>query len=133
MPLAIAAVPLAAVPELFAGLPKTDPRVQAAFEWMRKNWTLEENPGFDTAKDPRAGYQGYFYYLHTAARTLRLFGEEKLKDASGASHDWRGEIAARLLSLQKADGSWVNDVDRWWEGQPSLVTSYALLTLKECR
>ncbi|MGH7149077.1 MAG: hypothetical protein ACREIU_00185, partial [Planctomycetota bacterium] len=118
---------------LYAGLPKTDARVQAAFAWIGKNWTLEENPGFDTAKDPRAGYQGYFYYLHTAARTLLLFGEEKVVDASGAPHLWRGELAARLLSLQKADGSWMNDVDRWWEGHAALVTSYALLALKETR
>ncbi len=119
---------------LYAGLDKTDARVQAAFAWIGKNWTLEENPGFDTSKDPRAGYQGYFYYLHTAARTLRLFGAEKVVDASGASHDWKGELASRLLSLQnKEDGSWMNDVDRWWEGRPPLVTAYALLTLKETR
>ena len=118
---------------LYAGLGKTDARVQAAYAWIGKNWTLEENPGFDTSKDPRAGYQGYFYYLHTVARTLRLFGEEKVVDASGASHDWKGELASRLLSLQKGDGSWINDVDRWWEGRPPLVTAYALLTLKETR
>ncbi|HET6203606.1 MAG TPA: prenyltransferase/squalene oxidase repeat-containing protein [Planctomycetota bacterium] len=118
---------------LFAGLSKTDPRVQAAFDWVRKNWTLEENPGFDTGKDPRAGYQGYYYYLHTAARTLRLFGEEAVRDAAGASHDWKGELAARLLSLQRPDGSWKNDVDRWWEGHEALVTAYAILTLRECR
>src|SRR5262249_40024550 len=118
---------------LFAGVRKDDPRVRAAYDWIRKNWTLDENPGFDTAKDPRAGWQGYYYFLYTAARTLRAIGEPEVEDGAGKKNDWRGEISARLLSLQKPDGSWTNEVDRWWEGQPALVTSYALLALAQCR
>ena len=38
----------------------------------------------------------------------------------------------RLLSLQNSgDGSWLNEHSpRWWEGNPLLATSYALLTLE---
>jgi squalene-hopene/tetraprenyl-beta-curcumene cyclase len=36
-----------------------------------------------------------------------------------------------LLASQRADGSWINSADRWQEGQPDLVTVYALLALEE--
>ena len=36
----------------------------------------------------------------------------------------------RLISLQKGDGFWINNNNRWWENDPVLVTSYSLLTLE---
>jgi hypothetical protein len=119
---------------LYAGLPKDDPRVKAAYDWIRKNYSVDENPGFDVAGDPDAAAQGYFYYLHTMARTLDLYGGDALVDSGGASRAWRREIAARLAALQRADGSWINDrAERWWEGNPVLATAYALLALEYCR
>ncbi len=32
-----------------------------------------------------------------------------------------------------ADGSWLNQNNRWLEGDPNLVTGYALLSLAYCR
>ena len=52
------------------------------------------------------------------------------KDA-GAPRNWRDDLCDALLSSQRADGSWVNAADRWQEGQPDLVTAYALLALEE--
>ena len=40
---------------------------------------------------------------------------------------------AHLAKLQKPDGSWVNDNDRWMEGEPPLVTGYALMALGHCK
>ena len=40
------------------------------------------------------------------------------------------EIATRLMNLQAADGSWVNDTARWMEKDPVLVTSYGVMTLE---
>ena len=34
---------------------------------------------------------------------------------------------------QRADGSWLNETDRWMEGDPNLVTGYALMALSHCR
>ncbi|MBL8901020.1 MAG: hypothetical protein JNM84_25550 [Planctomycetes bacterium] len=119
---------------LYAGLPKDDARVKAAFEWIQKNYSVDENPGFDRSSDPDAAAQGYFYYLHTMARTLDLYGGDTLTDAAGRARPWRKEIAARLAALQRADGSWVNErAERWWEGNPVLATAYALLALEYCR
>ena len=48
----------------------------------------------------------------------------------GVPHPWRNELANKLLSLQRPDGSWYNDADRWFESNPYLVTAYAVLTLQ---
>ena len=38
-----------------------------------------------------------------------------------------------LGKRQNADGSWVNSADRFMEGDPNLVTAYALLALAHAR
>lgn len=115
---------------LFAGLDRDDPRVRATWNWLRENYTLDVNPGFEASDDPRAAYQGLFYYFYTMARALDLFGEEVVVDAAGREHAWRAELTGRLVSMQQPDGSWTNaNSPRWWEGNPVLATAYAMLTL----
>jgi squalene-hopene/tetraprenyl-beta-curcumene cyclase len=116
---------------LYAGLPKDDPRLVAAIEWCRKNYTLDVNPGFDVGRDPSAPYQGLYYYLHTLAQALAMLGEDTITDGAGRTHAWRREVCGRVLSMQsKIDGSWTNrNSPRWMEGNPLLGTAYALLTL----
>jgi len=116
---------------IFAGLPKDDPRMQAAWEWIREHYSLDVNPGFEASGDPRAPYQGLYYYFHTMAKALDLYGEEVVVDGAGHEHPWRSELCGRLISMQRRDdGSWVNEnAPRWWEGNPVLATSYALLSL----
>ena len=65
------------------------------------------------------------------ARALDLYGVDTLIDPDGTVHAWRTQLCGRLLSLQNPnDGSWLNELSpRWWEGNPLLATSYALLTL----
>ena len=60
---------------------------------------------------------------------MHVWGEESIQDAQGAPHRWRVELCEKLMSLQRPDGSWVNNEDRWYEGNPLLSTAYALLTL----
>ena len=45
--------------------------------------------------------------------------------------DWRRELTTRLLTSQREDGSWINENSRWWENDPVLVTSYALISLSQ--
>ena len=108
---------------IYADVKKDDDRVKAAYGWVRRNYTLEENPGL--------GQQGLFYCYHTMAKALRAVGEPTLVDDQGVAHDWRADLIRKLLSLQNPDGSWVNRNMRWWENDPILVTGYALLTLEE--
>jgi squalene-hopene/tetraprenyl-beta-curcumene cyclase len=114
---------------IYAGLTKDDPRVKAAWDWISKNWTLDENPGMRLA-DAAQAQQGLYYYYHTLARALNAYDQPTITDASGKSHDWRLELIAKLSSLQQPDGSWVGD-KRWMEDNPVLVTSYAVLALQE--
>ena len=106
---------------IYAGLKPDDPRVKAATEWIRKHYSLDENPGMGNA--------GLYYYYQTFARALAAAGVDEFEDAAGTSHDWRAELIAALAKRQKPDGSWVNENARWMEGNPNLVTGYALLAL----
>jgi squalene-hopene/tetraprenyl-beta-curcumene cyclase len=107
---------------IYARVEKNDPRVIAVLDWLRRNYTLAENPGMDQ--------QGYFYYLHLMTKALTAAGQDKLKLVGGGEIDWRAEVGNRLLKLQKPDGSWINPEPRWWEADPVLVTSYAVMTLE---
>jgi len=106
---------------IYAGLDSRDVRVQAAFKWIQKHYSLDENPGM--------GQAGLFYYYHTFAKALDTMHLEVLEDAAGKKHDWRGELTNHLLSLQKENGGWVNPEKRWMEGDPNMATAYSLLTL----
>ncbi len=52
------------------------------------------------------------------------------RNQGARSVDWENELVAKLVSLQREDGSWVNDADRWYEGDANLVTGYALQALR---
>ncbi len=103
-----------------AKLDRGDPRVRQSLEYMRKNWSVDENPGMSS--------QGLYYFYDIMARALSASGVAKVGE-----HDWRKELARKLLSLQKADGSWANDNNRFWEADPVLCTSFAVLVLELCR
>ncbi len=107
---------------IYARLDKEDPRVVAVMDWLRSNYSLEENPGM--------GRQGFFYYLHLLTKALTIADEDRLTLADGTEVAWRDQVAARLLELQRDDGSWMNPEPRWWEADPVLVTSYAVMTLE---
>jgi len=47
--------------------------------------------------------------------------------------DWANRLIAKLASLQKPDGSFLNDESRWMEDNPNLVTAYALIDLARGR
>ncbi len=110
---------------LFAGVDKQDPRVKAAYDWIRANYTVEESPGAKKG-------QGLFYYYNAFAKAMQAYGETLVTDPSGATHNWRDDLARKLLSLQRPDGSWVNpESPRWWEGDPNLVTAWSVIALNQ--
>jgi squalene-hopene/tetraprenyl-beta-curcumene cyclase len=114
---------------IYAGVGPDDPRVKAAIKWLQMHYDLKSNPGMPTDKK----HQGLYYYYHTMAKALDAVGKPEFVDDQGVTHDWRAELAAELIARQKADGSWINDADRWMEGDPNLVTAYSLLALSYCR
>ena len=110
---------------IYAGLDQDDPRVKAAIGFLKEHYDLESNPG--------VGQQGLFYYYHTMAKALSALGVEEFVTASGTSHDWKAELRQKLSELQLEDGSWLNKTTRWMEGDPNLVSAYALMTLAQCK
>ncbi|MFO0956303.1 MAG: prenyltransferase/squalene oxidase repeat-containing protein [Isosphaeraceae bacterium] len=106
---------------LYAGLKPDDSRVKAALGYIRKNYTLEENPG--------SGPRGLYYYYLMFARAMAALGSPKFADAAGQEHDWKADLAEALAKRQETSGAWANKDDRFMEGDPNIVTSYALMAL----
>lgn len=118
----------------YAQLPRDDPRVRAAREWIERNYTLEENPGL--------GDEGLYYYFLVFARALDAWGAEtitaRVDGAAGApgsaeERDWANDLIDRLAELQNPDGSFRSVDDRWMEDNPVLITAYALIALQHAR
>src|SRR5204862_4573096 len=59
---------------IYAGLSKDDSRVKAAWDWITKNWTLDENPGMRES-GPQNAQSGLYYYFHTMGRTLNAYNQ----------------------------------------------------------
>jgi len=67
------------------------------------------------------------------SKALTAHGDQRLDLPDGRAIDWRKDLALRLINLQQRDGSWSNENGRWWEKDPALVTSYAVLSLEMLR
>lgn len=109
---------------LYCGVSRSDPRVRAAWNWIRAHYTVAENPGMGDA--------GLYYHYHTMSKTLLVYGQRALTDVAGGRHPWASDLAAELARRQAGDGAWVNRNPRWLEDNRDLVTSYALLALARC-
>ena len=107
---------------LFSGVEKSDPRVVAAYKWIKDNYTMERNPG--ALKN-----QGLFYYYNAIAKSMYAYGEATIMDSNGVVHNWRDDLAKKLLSIQNEQGYWVNTTARWWEGDKNLVTAWSAIAL----
>ena len=103
-----------------AKLDRGDPRVRQSLEYLERNWSVDENPGM--------GNQGLYYFYDIMARALAASGATRV-----GTHEWKRELASKLVSLQRPDGGWANDNNRFWEADPVLCTSFALLALELCR
>jgi squalene-hopene/tetraprenyl-beta-curcumene cyclase len=114
---------------IYCGVSKEDKRIKKAVEWIEKNYSLEKNPGMP---DLRSKW-GLYYAYHSMAKCFDALGIDEITTADGKKHDWRAELTEALAKRQKPNGSWVNESDRWMEGDPNVVTGYALMTLSYCK
>lgn len=115
---------------LYAGLDKKDPRVLGAYDWIRRYWTLDENPNMPGKQSK----EGLFYYYQVYSKALKVFGQDEIPDMKDKTkmHNWRAELVDKLASLVKPDGSWVNEgANRWEEGNPLLATCFSVMALQE--
>lgn len=111
---------------IYADVDRADPRVKSAIDWTLKHWTLDENPGM--------GAQGLYYFYNVLSKALAVYGQNPLPLENGETLNWRQELVKKLVSQQKIDdegnGYWVNEENRFWEGDPVLVTGYTLIALQ---
>jgi len=110
---------------IYANLDRDDQRVVDAYSWIRSNFTLTHNPGMPEKQK----LQGHFYYLMTMSRALDAWGSSSLTLSDQSRVDWANALIDQLVRMQAEDGSWTNTADRWMEGDPNLVTAYALIAL----
>lgn len=106
----------------WANLQKNDRRVQNALKWISEHYTVDENPGIGT--------KALYYYYMVFAKALQAYNENAVVDAKGVSHNWREDLARKLISLQAADGSWVNSDPREMQGNKTLVTSFTMMAIE---
>lgn len=104
---------------LWIGQKKDDLTVRTIVGWLEKHYSLDAN--INTKKEGQEGRLGYYRVM---AKALSEYGEKEF-----AGRDWARELAAMIAGLQRKDGSWVNEADRWKEGDPALATGYALAAL----
>lgn len=115
---------------IYAQMDREDERIQNAYRWICRNWSVDMNVGLATDRNPELGAQGLFYYYRTLAKALLLWDEPEIPTPQGPRR-WAVELGEKLVSLQRPDGTWVNTADRWWEGMPAISTSYAILALND--
>lgn len=78
---------------IYAGLTKNDPRVVAARDWARANYTLVENPGIGT--------DGYYYFILAFARAMKASGDKTIDVTSFAK--LRTTLYVTPLPIQTTD------------------------------
>ena len=116
---------------IYAGLSHDDSRVKAAWDWISKNFTVDENPGME-ALGPENAQGGLYYYFYTMARALSAYGQPVIVDPQGNRHDWRMALIRKAATLQRPDGSFVGQ-RKWMEDNPVLVTAYTVMVLEEAK
>jgi squalene-hopene/tetraprenyl-beta-curcumene cyclase len=113
---------------IYAGLSHDDPRVKAAWDWISKNFTVDENPGM-SGLGPENAQGGLYYYLYTMDRALSAYGQPIIVDPRGKQHDWRVALIEKFTALQRPDGSFIGQ-RKWMEDNSVLVTAYCVIALE---
>lgn len=123
---------------IYAGVERHDPRVRATANWAARHWNLDANnpiSGGDDQHDTFDEREGLFYLYNVLAKGLAVYGQDEFNPDNRPPFNWRTQLIERLVSIQRIDadtghGYWVNEVGRYWENDPVLVTAYAALALQ---
>ena len=107
---------------VWSNVKKDDRRVQSVMKWVRDNYTVDENPGI--------GQKTVYYYYMVFAKALQAIGEPVIVDAKGVRHNWREDLATKLIALQHAEGYWVNPVPDELQDNKVLVTTFTMMAIE---
>lgn len=113
---------------LRCGLKPADPRVVAARQWVDDHLSVEVHPG----KFPNGRYYDrdslYFYYCWSTAHALHGLSRAG-SELNETERKWLKAVHARMIELQKPDGSWSNPASATREDDPLIATPMALAVL----
>lgn len=84
-------------------------------EWLRSNWSVDEN--LEVPRNPNPNFRWYYYYIYGLERVGSIWMKRLL-----GGHDWYAEGAAAILKRQAANGSWATEY-----GESDSNTCFALL------
>ncbi len=113
------------------GLPPDHPRVVAAWNWLRQNFSATVHPGHYEPGREAARNSLYYYYCHSLAEVLDR--QPPSADLDIDPQEWAGQIATQLIQRQREDGSWSNPAVDVREDDPLVATAFALRALAACR
>jgi hypothetical protein len=113
---------------LQCGLPPGHPRVQAALNWLERNFTAKEHPGtFDEGREVLRGAT-YFYYLWSVSHAFSRLAIVEVETKHGHVK-WAEAMADELLARQRDDGTWLNPYTDAKEDDPLVTTPWAASAL----
>jgi hypothetical protein len=117
---------------LRCGLPRDNPRVQAAYQWLTNHFSVSSNPGAFPSEREVLRNATYFYYCWSLAHALTAMGVEEVRTEE-RSLRWAEVLAEELIRRQQDDGLWINRFTDAREDDPFVATSLAAAALTHCR
>jgi squalene-hopene/tetraprenyl-beta-curcumene cyclase len=120
---------------IYADVDRDDPRIASTIRWIRNHFDLQSASRDPAKRGTDAEKEGLYYLYNVLSKGLATVGRDVYQPEDRPAFNWRVELIETLLAGQKIDpetgaGYWVNEVGRYWESDPVLVTSYALLSLE---
>ena len=113
------------------GVPRSDPRVQAAAKWLNENFSADQVPGDFPKNAELLRASAYYYYVWTVSHALMLLGKEATDH--GQTKNWAKRLSNAVLSRQRDDGSWSSSYVVMREDDPLVATPLAMAALAVAR
>lgn len=113
-------------------LPKDHPRVVAALDWLKRNFSAARNPGgFEPSREIQRR-STYYYWAWAVAHAFMRAGVGEF-EREGKVVRWAKELAREMMSRQRDDGGWMNRYTDAKEDDPLIATPWAASALAICR
>jgi hypothetical protein len=117
---------------LCCGLPRDNPRVEAAHQWLENHFSVTSNPGAFPGEREVLRNATYFYYCWSLAHALAAMGVEEVRKKDRPVK-WAEVLADELIRRQQNEGLWVNRFTDAKEDDPLVATPLAAAALTHCR
>ena len=93
---------------------------------MRFLLLYQPNVTVERCSLPRTLHPDCCAFVYAFAKSLSVLGQDEITDSKGRKHNWKSDLIHELAKRQQRNGSWVNENNKWLEGNAKLVTGFAL-------